>query len=427
MSRCSAAPGGRLIPVLLLGLAACSAHAAEPSLSLAEAEAVALARDAGAAELAARRESLLEGAVADAQLPDPELTAGAQNVPVDGFDLNAEDMTMLMLGVRQRFPAGATRALSRQRMETMAEATSAAQAERRRKVVQAVRTAWIEKAWHERTLDLVAAEQRWFEELSEAVTSAYATGRRRQDEVIRISLEADALAEERIRLRESLAPWDAELTRWLGADAARIDAGQLPSVPAPPDRQAARERLDAHPRLAAMREDARAQAVGVDLAKQAYKPAWMLELNYGYRSGTGPMGDRPDMVTAMLSFDVPLFTADRQDRRVAAARADERAVLSRLADESRMLVAAFEAAWARRERLADRIALYEGQILPGARNYVDATLFAYQNGLALFDELVRSEQSLLEARVNHLRLEADRRIAEAELAYLTGSTPGETP
>lgn len=426
MFRYFAAGRGRLIPALVAALAVWPSMAGAETLSLSQAEALALARDAGAAELDARRESLLEGAVAEAQLPDPELIAGAVNVPVDGFDLDAEDMTMLMLGLRQRFPAGDTRALSRQRMEAMAEASGAARAERRRQVVKALRTAWIEKAWHERALALVAAEQDWFEELSEAVTSAYATGRRRQDELIRIRLEADSLSEERVRLQESLVPWDAELARWLGDDAGRADVSGMPAVPAPPRREAARERLGSHPRLASIREDVQAQAVGVDLARQAYKPAWMLELNYGYR-GTGPMGDRSDMVTAMLSFDLPLFTADRQDRRVAAARADERAVRSRLEDEARMLAAAFDAAWARRSRLADRIELYQEQILPGARNYVEATLFSYQNDLAPFDELVRAEQSLLESRVKHLRLEADRRIADAELAYLTGSAPGETP
>ena len=85
--------------------------------------------------------------------------------------------------------------------------------------------------------------------------------------------------------------------------------------------------------------------------------------------------------------------------------------------------AATEAAWDRHARLGERIELYDVQILPAAGDYVEATVLAYQNGLAPFDELVRAEKMLLEARLKKLRLVADRLVAEAELAYLIGETP----
>jgi outer membrane protein TolC len=423
-------PWGRA-PAILLGLlagAAPTAQAAPGPLTLAEAEALALARDAGLEELQARRESLLEGAVAEAELPDPELTLGANNVPVDSFSLSQEPMTMLVVGVRQRFPGGDSRQLSRARMEILAEANLAGQEMRRRRVVQALRTAWLESAWHEAALELVEAQARWYQELREAVTAAYAAGRRRQDELIRIGLEREALVAEQIRLGESRAPWQAGLERWLGEDAARVPADTLPDIPAPATLSAARAALERHPLIAALEDEVAAEGLGVDLARQAYKPDWMVELGYGLRSGEEPDGDsRSNMVTAMLSFDLPLFTGDRQDRRVSAARADERAARRRVEDQRRELTAALEAAWARRQRLAERIALFETEILPASADYVDATRFAYQNDLAPFDELVRAEQSLLESRLDRLRLEADRRIAEVELDYLAGTTPGETP
>jgi hypothetical protein len=51
----------------------------------------------------------------------------------------------------------------------------------------------------------------------------------------------------------------------------------------------------------------------VDLARQAYKPGWMLELTYGQRVGEDPEGDsRSDMLSAMVSVDLPLFRDKRQ-------------------------------------------------------------------------------------------------------------------
>jgi len=54
---------------------------------------------------------------------------------------------------------------------------------------------------------------------------------------------------------------------------------------------------------------------------------------------------------------------------------------------------------------------------------VDATRQAYRNDTAPFDELVRAEKTLLDARTRLLRLKAERLLTQADLLYLTGETP----
>jgi len=64
----------------------------------------------------------------------------------------------------------------------------------------------------------------------------------------------------------------------------------------------------------------------VDLAEQRRRPGWMLDVSYGFRSGEEMDGEsRADMLSAMVSVDLPLFRGNRQDREVAAARAEARA------------------------------------------------------------------------------------------------------
>ncbi|MEJ2514033.1 MAG: TolC family protein [Gammaproteobacteria bacterium] len=415
---------GRLLVFLVFaGLAGVPAATAQ-SLSLADAEDLALARDAGLEEIQARQEALLDSAVAESQLPDPELLFGAANVPVDSFDLDREPMTQVQVGLRQRFPAGDTLALKRSRLEVLAEATTAVEAGRRREVLLSLRHAWIEAAWRAEAMELVAAERAWYRELEGAVVSAYASGRRRQDELIRIQLEIDGLEEEIARLRETRAPWEAAVIRWLGEDASRAALDRLPELPPLPPGESASVRLESHPVLAERAEAARAEAIGVDLAREAYKPSWMLDVRYGLRDSLDEAGrDRSDMLSAMLSFELPIFTGDRQDRRVSAARASERAARRQLEDRRRMLAAELAAARESHQRLGDRIVLFDSQILPSAADYVEATLLAYQNDLAPFDELVRAEKTLLDARLDALRLKADRLSAHAKLAYLVGDSP----
>jgi outer membrane protein TolC len=394
------------------------------ALTLEEAESLALARDAGVAGLEERSAALAEAAVADAQLPDPELRFGAVNLPTDSFELDEQAMTQLLVGVRQRFPRGQTRALSRDRAESMAQAESARARDRRRMVVRSLRQAWIERGYAGESLGIVERQQSWFRQLEEAAISAYAAGGRRQNDLFRIAMERELLEDELVRIRQTALVWDAELGRWLGsaADAAATDG--IPGLPALLSRESGLEQLAFHPLLQSGRHTVEAGGFGVDIAKQAYRPAWALDLSYGYRQGEDPMGDdRPDFFSAMVSFDLPIFPRHRQDRRVAAATATELELKSRVEDDRRGLKQRFDSAWAARESLTGRIALFEERIIPAAEANVEASRQAYRNDVVPFDELVRSEKTLLDARVRLLRLRADMAVNVAELLYLTGETP----
>jgi len=406
-----------VVPVIL----ACTPAVAADGLQLPEAERLAVQRDAGVAALVQRHDALVADAVADAQLPDPELRLAALNLPTDTFAIDQEPMTQLQIGVRQRFPRGATRSLSRARTEAVADAEAAMAEDRRRAVRRALRIAWTERAFVSGANAILRDQQAWFGQLEEAAMSAYATGRRRQHDLFRITMERELLEEEAVRLEQLARTHDSELGRWLGGDHGRADTSDLPALPLPQPPEQADEALLRHPLIAAQLDRVRSEEIGVDLAEQNYRPAWAIDLAYGYREGEDDRGDdRPDFVSAMLSFDLPLFTDRRQDRRVVAADAREAESRNDLEDRQRTLRRRYEAAWSDWSSLARRIALYHERVIPAAEANVEATRQAYRNDVAPFDELVRSEKSLLDARTRLLRLRSSRIIAQAQLLYLTG-------
>ena len=398
--------------------------AADTALSLAEAEEIALARDGGLDSLRAEQEALGQGAVAAAELPDPQLRFGALNVPTDSFELDQEPMTQLQVGLRQQFPRGRTRALERDRGEVMANMQEARGGERERAVRRSVRQAWIEHAWNVGAMDLLAQQQVWFAQLEDAVTAAYASGRRPQHDLLRIALEREFLEERLVALRQGALTVRAELERWLGPDAPPLLADALPALPPGVAEAAAPDYIAAHPLVRASRREVEASTLNVELARQQYRPGWAVDVAYGFRDGENADGDdRADFLSAMLSFDVPLFTANRQDRRVAAANAEERSRRARLTDLRRDLQGRYGAAAARWDALAERIHVFEARVVPSAEANVAATRQAYRNDVVPFDELVGAEKALLEARTRLLRLRADRLLARTEILYLTGDTP----
>jgi outer membrane protein TolC len=181
--------------------------------------------------------------------------------------------------------------------------------------------------------------------------------------------------------------------------------------------------LAGHPVLTAQARRAEAGKFGVDLARQQSRPNWAIDVSYGFRQGEDRAGDdRPDFFSAMLSFDMPIFPKNRQDRRVSAAMATELEMKSLLKDRQRVLRRSFESAWADENVLEQRVELFENRVLPSALANVEATRQAYRNDVVLFDELVRSEKSLLDTRMRLLRLRADHALSTAELLYLTGES-----
>lgn len=417
---------GRVIPILIAALVCAFAApgAGAQVLQLEAAERVALDRDAGTAAMAERRRALQEDAVAAAQLPDPQLRFGALNLPTDSFALDQEPMTQVQLGLRQQFPRGQTRGLSRDRAETLAAAEAARADARRREVVRALRRAWTERASVSEAQEILSDQQLWFAQLEESVTAAYAAGRRPQHDLLRIAMERDLLDEEAVRLRQVAMDREADLLRWLGPAADQADVNRLPVLPVPPEDAAAVESLARHPLILAELERVAAGEIGVELARQAYRPAFAVDLAYGFRDGEDNAGDsRPDFVSAMLSFELPLFPKKRQDRTLASASAREMELRSGLKDLQRELRQQFDAAASELGSLQERMTLFEQRVMPAAEATVEATRQAYRNDVAPFDELVRAEKTLLEARTRLLRLRTERLLAVADLLYLTGDAP----
>jgi len=129
------------------------------------------------------------------------------------------------------------------------------------------------------------------------------------------------------------------------------------------------------------------------------------------------------MLTAMVSMDLPLFGANRQDREVAAARAEARGLHEMHVDHQREMRAMLEEAYGVAERTGELERFYETDLVPLADQSVQAALLAYRSNRAMVDEVVTARRTALETRLKHLRLSADRAQAQYEVDYLAGEQP----
>jgi outer membrane protein TolC len=405
--------------VLLTSLVFQSAHA---ELGLQEAEQLAINDDPMLAGLREKAQAFQEQAVADGQLPDPQLKFGLLNYPTDTYSRTQEPMTQVKVGVQQMFPPGSTLEHKSKRTAFMGNAQMATALDQELKIRRAVRQSWLETFYWIEAGRLVKESQDLFNQLVNITHSRYATGGENQQDVIRAELELEMLSDKQSNITAMEEKSRAELARWVGADTARQPLGNnFPHLNTPAVYEQLNTDLEKHPTMHAENAKVEASQQSVAIAREAYKPKWMLDLSYGARGGENPDGsERADFASAMVMVDVPLFTGKRQDKRLAASQHRANAVMQGRETRYRELQRMLDQTHADWVRLGERVQRYEDTLLPQARANAEASLNAYQSDRGDFTMLMRARITELDTRLQALRLKVDHAKAQAGLLYLGG-------
>lgn len=382
-------------------------------------EAVALAGrgapvlDARSADITAAREN----AVRAAELPDPQLMVGINNLSVtgeDAFDLKADFMTSKKIGLMQEFPARAKRQARQLIADRQVDRARALSEIERLEVQEQAAQAWLAAWAAQRELDSYLALR---EQASVAVQAAKArlsggTG----SAVDTMAAQAASLEiENRVDGAEArLQAARAGLARWLGMPPEQLPAvGIAPTLTELPfpetvllstiDRQ--RELLDWRYREAIAEAE-------IALASADKRPDWSIAAAYGQRDGS-----RSDMVTVEFRIDLPLFTRNRQDRAVAARRAELASLVAEREEARRAQKEAIERALAEWRGLKQQVQRKEMDILPLARDRSETAVALFSGGGPL-QPWLDARRDELEFHVEHARHLGELGRVWAALAYL---------
>jgi len=382
-------------------------------LALAEAERLALEQAPWFAHHRSNVEAAAERVVYESRLPDPQLVVGALNVPTDSYRLNQEDMTMTMVGVRQSFPPGDTLALKGQRAQKELTREQAKLEAERRNLLKQVRQTWLEIHFQEESLRLLQATQRLLQKQLEAAEGRYRAAGDMQQSMLRARQALARVNEREPMVKAQIARARATLGRWIGAAAAEALPATRPGLPVP----AAGFDPAQHPDWLASEAMQGAARLEVDMAREEYKPGWMVDLSYGFRRPMPDGTERPNMVTAMVTVDLPVFRSKRQDRRLAEKQALESGARHETEDKRRELEAMHTAARAEYDALSARAKIFEEQLLPALRRETQVTVAGFARDQIEYRD---AQMKTLEAEQEYARLRADQAKTQAELLYLTG-------
>ena len=386
-------------------------------------------------------------------LPDPKMSIGLANLPTNGFDFGQEGMTQAKVGISQMFPRGNTLEFKSQQLKIQSEAYPYQRKDRESKVAVTVGSLWLDAYRVQQSIALIEKNRSLFEQLADVAQASYssALGKTRQQDIIRAQLELTRLEDRLDKLAQQKNHYEGKLSQWLttlstaklskisnSIDEASLVADlalhsiklsqQLPQIDLLNPSLVYTESwlkvgelvpfFSSHPSVIAVEKKINATRAGINLAKQKYKAEWGVNASYGYR-GDDPMGrSRADLFSVGVTFDLPLFTENRQDNEVQSAISKTEAVKTEKLLLLRQLLGAYSSAKGRLLRLIDRQDLYKKKLLPQIHDQAEASLTAYTNDDGDFSEVVRSRIAVLNVEIDHLTLNVEEQKILLELNYL---------
>jgi hypothetical protein len=378
-------------------------------------------------------------------LPDPKVSVGLVNMPINSFGFNQESMTQAKIGITQMFPRGSTLDIKSKQLLIQSEAYPYLRQDRTSKVAVTVGSLWLNTYLVQQSIALIERERTLFDQLLDVAEASYSAsyGKTRQQDIIRAQLELTRLDERLDKLKQQKSDYEGMLLQWLtvfsqqGTDNLLVTKASLHNVVL----SNVLPQIDllnhdfvhnknwhkpnelipyfsVHPAVIALDKEIKATKTGIKLAEQKYKPEWGVNASYGYRGDDFMGQNRADLFSVGVSFDLPFFTANRQDKERQSAISETEAVKSEKILLLRELLSSFTIAKGRLIRLQGRQSLYRTQLLPQVHEQAEASLTAYTNDDGSFAEVVRSRIALLNAEVDNLALNIEEKKTTLELNYL---------
>jgi cobalt-zinc-cadmium efflux system outer membrane protein len=421
--------GMRVLMPVLLALCAQAAMAAAQETAVVAVEdvvAIALRNNPG---LDAMRERARAAAAVPSQvgsLPDPRISLGAINLPVDSFALDQEPMTQIQIGISQMFPFPGTLGLRRGIAESQAAAAADSEAEARLRLVRDVRLGWWELFYLDRSADTIARNRELLRQLVDVARVKYEVGNGLQQDVLLAQVELSRLHDMAIGIEGMRTSATARLNALM---ARRADAplalpsvltAHLPTIASVETLQARADRE--RPLLAQFRHQLDAAHSAQALARKAYLPEFGVTTSYGWRQGyNGDGSERADFASAMFSVSVPLFANSKQDQ-LMAQRSRETAASEQDLDDTRNRVHAdIAVAAADFVRARQALALLDDGILPQTAQAVASMQAGYQVSKVDFLSLVRTQATLYNYELQRWRVFSQAQQALASMAAAVGT------
>ena len=409
-----------------------TAHAASPSTAAPPAQDTsALSSAASALTLEASLQSAMDhsaavqaaqasvrastqAAVRAGQLPDPELKAGIDNLPINGaqrFTVGQDFMTMRRIGIEQEWVSSDKRRLRSDFGERVVDRQRSGYLAQVVNVRQQTAMAWLNAVYAKKSTTLAQALVSHMTHELEATTASFRGGKATASDATQARLMLAQAQDQALKAQQAEKTALIALSRWTVTPVVDV-SGEPPAldtaVPSLTRDQLAR----VQPMLVEGADDIAVADADTAVANSNRSPNWKWEVAYQQR---GPQFS--NMVSIGVSIPLPINRAQRQDRDVAEkAELADRARLT-FEDTQRQIDADIRTLATSLSNGRERIANLQDTLLPAAEQRVTLAGAAYRAGSGSLADIFAARRALLDAQLQVVDLRRDVSLVWAQLEY----------
>lgn len=391
----------------------------------------ALANDASGKQFYAQSQAMRESGVASATLMDPKLKVGFGGLPTDSFKFDQDPMTNVSVGLMQQFERGSTLELQAKKANQQADGLALQISARELEVTNAITQLWLELGYQQQAARILLENQQLMRELENYIQTNYSIGKSEAQDLLNAQLQVSKLDEKLQANRQMQRRIVSQLSEWLGGDWLAVETtltatnqlnwSRLEQQISQTEATKHFALLNQHPMVKMADVAIATNQTQVDIAEQAYKPQFGVEVMYAHRQANNMMGEpASDLVSAYLTLDIPLFTENRQDRNHVAAQYQVGAARSAKDLLLAQMNAKVNALLVDRNNLEQRLARYQATLLEQAKARTKAIERGYQNNTAQFNDVISAASDELAIELERQRLVTDFNLVNSNLAALLG-------
>lgn len=398
------------------------AIAASKTLSLQQAEIMALNFEPGIQSLDAKTRSLMQRSIADGQLMDPKIQVGILNLPTDTFDFDQEPMTQLKISYIQQFPSGNTRQIKSEKTIKQSEQFQYSIEDRKRDILKQVRLSYLEVLYWEQAHLTVQKNRQLLGQLSEIVQSLFSLGRNLQLDVLTVQLQQSKLEDRLTQVEQKINEQRFKLSEWVGEPSSKRPlSDEMPTLIDNDLRSLTLDEsktlLSAHPKLLEINTQVDITRKDIELIRESEKPGWNLNVSYAYRDDAQDGTDRADFFSAMVTMDLPLFTENRQQKQRQSQQFQMRSKKDQRDALLRKMLAELAQLQVNATLIEERKVRYQNTLIPQAQQRAEAAMQSYQSGNGVFSSVMQAYMDALNTELDAYRLSIDQLKNQASAMY----------
>jgi len=374
-----------------------------------------------AIEAATQRVTAVEKTISQSgALPDPKLTLGLMNLPVNSFAFNQEPMTGKLASVMQMFPLAGKLGLNKKMAGFAKTAESYKQQETTNQIVASVKKAYFELYAVDRGIETVLINKALMQQLVNIAQTKYATGAGLQQDVLRAQVELSKIEDDLLMWRQKRIAAVARLNALLNRPGrteipVTLAALNLAQPTGSEEPLAVTRQL-----LLAWREMINRSETAVQRKQRDYWPDLTVSAGYSQRDDLKNGAVMHDFFTGTASINIPLYFKSKQRAAVQEKEADLAAMQAQYQDVLNNVRSDSISVAAELDRNRKRVALYVGGILLQAEQSLQSALAGYQVGKVDFITLINNWTMLQNYQLMAFRAKADYRISLAKYEQIIG-------